>query len=60
MRGDGLLRLAAQFDSRRISMDHRVKPGGDDEQITEGREYCECQEAIERRFTAWASRPRRY
>jgi hypothetical protein len=30
MRGFGSLRFAALFDSWRVSMDHRVKPGGDD------------------------------
>jgi hypothetical protein len=30
MRGFRSLRFAELFDSRRVSMDHRVKPGGDD------------------------------
>jgi hypothetical protein len=30
MRGFGSLRSVALFDSRPVSMDHRVKPGGDD------------------------------
>jgi hypothetical protein len=58
-RGDGLLRLAAQFDSRRTSMDHRVKPGGDDEQIREELGNCAYQrnkpEGLQR-----AQQPRRY
>jgi hypothetical protein len=29
MRGSGLPRIAALFDSLRVSIDHRVKPGGD-------------------------------
>src|SRR5262249_7599311 len=32
MRGAGLLRLTAVFDSLHASIDHRVKPGGDDEE----------------------------
>ena len=30
MRGVGLLRFGALLDSLRVSMDHRVEPGGDD------------------------------
>ena len=31
MRSEGLLRLPAPFDSLDVSVEHRVKPGGDDE-----------------------------
>jgi hypothetical protein len=32
MQRAGLLRFTALFDSLRVRMDHRVKPGGDDGQ----------------------------
>jgi hypothetical protein len=31
MRQVGSLRIAALFDSLRVSMDHRIKPGGDEQ-----------------------------